>query len=127
MSGFVGHHINSVAANDLKMARDPGNIRFIKGSEHLPEHGGDWRTPTSGSLIDLGLGGAALMAFVLAHYDAKMQGVLCRLAVLCRPADSWRSYHQPGELARGERRTAARGRRGSQGDGQGAGAQGPRR
>jgi RHS repeat-associated protein len=93
VSGFVGHHSNSVAANDLKMARDPGNIRFIKGSEHLAEHGLDWRTPTSGSLIDRALGGAAVMAFV-STYDAKMSEFSAGSA-LVSPADSWRSYVNP--------------------------------
>jgi RHS repeat-associated protein len=93
VSGFVGYHINSVAANDLKMAREPGNIRFIKGPEHLAEHGGDWRTPTSGSLIDRALGGAAVIAFV-STYDAKMNEFSAGSA-LVSPAGSWRSYVNP--------------------------------
>ena len=57
VTGWEGHHINNVAANDLAMARDPGNIKFVKGrGTHLEEHGGNFHIPTSGSLIERATG-----------------------------------------------------------------------
>ena len=50
--GYEGHHINSVK-NNPAMARNPRNIKFVKGrTEHLGEHGGNYRNQTSGNLID---------------------------------------------------------------------------
>lgn len=50
--GIVGHHINSVAHNRA-WAGDPRNIRFVRGqSGNLQEHGGNFRNPTTGPLID---------------------------------------------------------------------------
>lgn len=51
VSGYEGHHINSVAGNS-QLARNPNNIEFVKGrGEHLGRHGGNWRNRTSGPLI----------------------------------------------------------------------------
>lgn len=50
--GYEGHHINSVADNP-DLAGNPNNIDFVQGrAEHLDRHGGDFRNPTSGPLID---------------------------------------------------------------------------
>lgn len=52
VNGYEGHHINSVADNP-GMAGDANNIKFVKGRKgNLQEHGGDFRNPTSGQLID---------------------------------------------------------------------------
>jgi hypothetical protein len=40
--------------------------------EHLAEHGGNFRNPTSGSPLDRTLGGAGMLAFVTT-FDAKMR------------------------------------------------------
>jgi hypothetical protein len=47
--GYQGHHINSVNAHP-EMAGNPDNIKFT--SEHLSEHGGNFRNATSGDLLD---------------------------------------------------------------------------
>jgi RHS repeat-associated protein len=51
VSGYEGHHINNV--NDHpQLARDPDNIKFVKGrGAHLAEHGGNFKNKTSGPLI----------------------------------------------------------------------------
>ncbi len=52
VKGYEGHHINSVN-NNPELARDPNNIKFVKGrSEHLQEHGGNFRNSTSGDFIN---------------------------------------------------------------------------
>jgi hypothetical protein len=50
VSGYQGHHINSVSEYPNK-ARDPNNIRFLTPQEHFETHDFNWRNPTSGSLI----------------------------------------------------------------------------
>lgn len=51
VSGYEGHHINSVAGSP-QSARDPNNIKFVKGrAAHLTEHGGNFRNRTTGPLI----------------------------------------------------------------------------
>mgnify|MGYP001553923337 CR=1 FL=1 len=52
VKGYEGHHINNVA-NNKEMGGNPNNIKFVKGrQEHLKEHGGNWKKPTSGKLIE---------------------------------------------------------------------------
>jgi RHS repeat-associated protein len=46
VSGYEGHHVESVS-NNPNAARDPKNIKFVKGrAAHLREHGGNWRNRT---------------------------------------------------------------------------------
>ncbi|PLT33629.1 hypothetical protein [Bacillus sp. V5-8f] len=50
--GAEGHHINSVKNHPDQQA-NPDNIEFAKDrNEHLQKHGGDFRNPTEGDLID---------------------------------------------------------------------------
>lgn len=50
--GAEGHHINSVKDHPTQQA-NPDNIEFAKDrNEHLQKHGGDFRNPTEGDLID---------------------------------------------------------------------------
>ncbi len=51
VKGYQGHHINSVKGNP-ELAGDPNNITFLEYGEHLDAHGGNWRNPTSGDLIN---------------------------------------------------------------------------
>jgi len=51
VKGYHGHHINNVA-NHPNLAANPNNIEFVTPTEHLARHGGNWRNPTSGSLMD---------------------------------------------------------------------------
>ena len=51
VSGYQGHHINSVSANP-QMAGDPNNIQFVRPEEHFFDlHNGDWRNSTWGPVI----------------------------------------------------------------------------
>jgi RHS repeat-associated protein len=96
VTGWYGHHINSVKGNSLELARDPNNIKFVKGiEEHLAEHEGSFRNATSGSLIDrLGkLGGPALLTFFTV-YGQKMEEYASQSPVVSSP-DSWLSYINP--------------------------------
>ena len=91
--GFVGHHINNVADHP-ELAGVADNVMFVEGgAKHLAEHSGDWRTPTSGSLLNRSLGGAGVAAF-FATYDAKMDELASGSPLLSR-ADSWLSYVNP--------------------------------
>lgn len=46
----IGHHINSVQTHP-HLAAEPSNIQAVPNRPaHLNAHGGNWRTPTSGSL-----------------------------------------------------------------------------
>lgn len=46
VSGYEGHHVESVS-NNPAAARDPKNIKFVKGrAAHLREPGGNWRNRT---------------------------------------------------------------------------------
>jgi hypothetical protein len=50
--GAEGHHINSVGDHPTQQA-NPDNIKFMKTrEEHRAAHGGDWKNPTEGELID---------------------------------------------------------------------------
>ncbi|BCB02124.1 hypothetical protein [Bacillus sp. KH172YL63] len=50
--GAEGHHINSVKDHPGEQA-NPDNIKIVKSKqEHLAEHGGDFRNPTEGELVD---------------------------------------------------------------------------
>lgn len=52
VSGYEAHHINSVKDHP-ELAGDPANIKFVKGrAGNLAEHGGDFRNPTSGDLLN---------------------------------------------------------------------------
>jgi len=51
VKGYQGHHINSVKSHP-ELAGNANNIKFVKGTaEHLKEHGGSFRNPTSGPTI----------------------------------------------------------------------------
>ncbi len=50
VSGYQGHHINSVSSNP-QQAANPNNIQFLKPSEHLDVHGGNWNKSTWGPLL----------------------------------------------------------------------------
>jgi RHS repeat-associated protein len=69
VSGYCGHHINSVAKNP-KIAGDPANVAFRTYEEHFAAHEFNWQTQTAGKLIDrtlkgkiVGIGVAALYGF----------------------------------------------------------------
>ena len=50
--GAEGHHINSVKAHPEQQA-NPDNIEFVRNrDEHRQRHGGDFKQPTEGDLID---------------------------------------------------------------------------
>jgi RHS repeat-associated protein len=52
IKGYHGHHINSVNGSP-DLASDPNNIEFVKGAkENLERHGGNFRNPTRGPLIN---------------------------------------------------------------------------
>jgi hypothetical protein len=49
---IVGHHINNVAQFP-EWAGDPRNVKFVRGQRgNLDQHGGNFRNPTMGPLID---------------------------------------------------------------------------
>jgi RHS repeat-associated protein len=51
VSGYQGHHINSVNGSP-HLAGNPDNIKFVKkGTEHMAEHGGHTQNPTIGPLL----------------------------------------------------------------------------
>jgi hypothetical protein len=49
VEGYIGHHINSVKAFP-ELEPDPNNIAFV--DDHLAQHAGNWRNPTTGPLMD---------------------------------------------------------------------------
>jgi RHS repeat-associated protein len=54
VSGFQGHHINSVAANQQlnpALEGDPNNIAFKTEAEHFAEHKFNWANATKGALL----------------------------------------------------------------------------
>ena len=51
VKGFEGHHINNVKEHP-DLAGNPDNIKFLKRSEHLQEHGGNFRNETHGELLN---------------------------------------------------------------------------
>ena len=51
VKGFEGHHINSVKGGEA-LAGNPDNIRFVTRAEHFALHSYNWKTATSGKLID---------------------------------------------------------------------------
>ena len=96
VNGFEGHHINSVKGNDLRMAADPTNIKFVEGrAGNLAEHGGNFQNETSGPLIDriAKLGGAGMLAF-FAMFDQKMNEYSSQSPIISSP-DSWWSNINP--------------------------------
>lgn len=52
IKGIVGHHIRSVNGHSPKWAKDPRNIELVTWKEHIKRHGGHFRNPTTGKLID---------------------------------------------------------------------------
>lgn len=52
IANYQGHHIRDVSSHSNKWAADPRNIRFVTRREHLATHGGSYRNPTTGKLID---------------------------------------------------------------------------
>ena len=96
VSGFEGHHINSVKGNNLSMARDPNNISFVEGrAGNLEAHGGNFQNETSGALIDriAKLGGPGMLAF-FATFDQKMNEYSSQSSIISSP-DSWLSNINP--------------------------------
>lgn len=55
ISGFIGHHINSVNANP-EIAGLGDNVKFVTLDEHRANHQGNWRNATSGPLLDRSIG-----------------------------------------------------------------------
>ena len=51
VKGYQGHHINNVKDHP-SMAGDPNNIEFLNSTEHLQAHGGNYKNPTEGNLIN---------------------------------------------------------------------------
>ena len=51
MKDYIGHHIKSVKGHP-ESAGNKNNIEFIKNSEHLQMHNGNFRNPTDGDFID---------------------------------------------------------------------------
>jgi RHS repeat-associated protein len=51
VSGYQGHHINSVKGSP-DLAGNPNNIEFLRRTEHLAAHGGNWQNVTFGDLLD---------------------------------------------------------------------------
>ncbi len=96
VQGYIGHHINSVAHNSLEMARNPNNIKFVKGIErHLDEHANNCRNQTSGPLLEQlsKLSGIALVTF-FTTYEAKMLEFSANCPLIST-TDSWLSYINP--------------------------------
>jgi len=57
VKGYEGHHTKNVKDNP-KDAGNPDYIKFVKGrDEHIAEHGGNFKNPTPGELIDRTAGG----------------------------------------------------------------------
>ena len=50
--GYEGHHIRDVSSHSKRWIGDPRNIKFVTRREHLREHKGNFRNPTTGKLID---------------------------------------------------------------------------
>ena len=79
VSGFEGHHINSVNGNP-KLAGDPRNIKFVEGrAGNLAEHGGNFRNVTTGKLMNrtfVGLQIAQLLTSAIASLsEEKKTGI----------------------------------------------------
>lgn len=49
--GYQGHHINSVNGHP-ELAGNPNNVEFVTRAENLARHGGNWRNPTTGELLE---------------------------------------------------------------------------
>lgn len=49
---YEGHHIRDVSTHSKKWAGDPRNITFLTRKQHLKEHRGNFKEPTTGKLID---------------------------------------------------------------------------
>lgn len=52
IKGYEGHHIRDVSSHSKKWSSDPRNIKFVTRRQHLREHKGDFKKPTTGKLID---------------------------------------------------------------------------
>jgi RHS repeat-associated protein len=51
VKGYEGHHINSVKGSPHQ-AGNPNNIKFMTRVQHFKAHGGNWRNPTTGTLLN---------------------------------------------------------------------------
>lgn len=51
VKGYEEHHINSVNGHP-EQAGNPDNVEFVKRTEHLQRHGGDFRNSTEGQLVN---------------------------------------------------------------------------
>jgi RHS repeat-associated protein len=66
VSGFEGHHINSVNGNP-ELAGNPNNVEFVKGrAGNLAKHAGDFRNATKGALLSRSLGVISKVGTVVA-------------------------------------------------------------
>lgn len=79
VSKHHGHHINSVKSHP-EMAGVPDNVAFKRtDGEHLGEHGGNWRNPTSGALLSRTLGALNiaqfLSSFITGIAESRITGV----------------------------------------------------
>lgn len=55
VNGYEGHHIRSVKAFP-ELAGEPSNVEFVTRAEHFfDRHGGNWRNPTNGELVNRAL------------------------------------------------------------------------
>ena len=58
VTGYQGHHINSVdwalnnAADPISWIRSPDNITFFNRADHLTDHGGNFANWTTGPLLN---------------------------------------------------------------------------
>jgi RHS repeat-associated protein len=92
VKGFQGHHINNVADHDLKMAKNPNNIKFVEGLEgNLEEHGGDFHNKTTGGLIDRleKLSGSALLTFFTVYEEKSAEYQKPENCLFCADPNAW--------------------------------------
>ncbi len=71
VSGYCGHHINSVAKNP-EMAGNPANVAFKTYEEHFAAHEFNWQTQTTGKLIDRTLKGKVIGIAAVGLYGFAM-------------------------------------------------------
>ena len=79
VGGFEGHHINSVNGNP-ELAGEPNNIKFVEGrAGNLAEHGGNFRTATSGELLSRSVAYLAIITTLAdaaaSYYQEKALGI----------------------------------------------------
>jgi RHS repeat-associated protein len=100
VTGWEGHHINSVNHHSLELAEDPNNIKFVKGRKaHLAEHDGHFQNKTTGDLIDRvsNLSNGGLLVF-LTEFDNYLNKAAKENSAMSDP-DSWLSFINPVNIA----------------------------